>query len=49
MGLTPRACERWPSAEPPITGIEANKSVAARKELGLATTISADEAEVWAD
>ena len=31
-----------------FTGIDPNKSVAARKELGLATTVPADEAEVWA-
>lgn len=34
--------------EPAFTGIDPNKSVAARKELGLATTVPADEAEVWA-
>ncbi|WP_405796308.1 septum formation family protein [Streptomyces sp. NBC_01506] len=31
-----------------FTGIDPNKSVATRKELGLATTVPADEAEVWA-
>lgn len=31
-----------------FTGIDPSKSVAARKELGLATTVPADEAEVWA-
>lgn len=31
-----------------FTGIDPNESVAARKELGLATTVPADEAEVWA-
>ncbi|MEU0740765.1 septum formation family protein [Streptomyces sp. NPDC006134] len=31
-----------------FSGIDPNKSVAARKELGLATTVPADEAEVWA-
>ncbi|TXL88133.1 septum formation family protein [Streptomyces sp. IB2014 016-6] len=31
-----------------FTGIDPNKSVAAREELGLATTVPADEAEVWA-
>ncbi|QOV36057.1 septum formation family protein [Streptomyces ferrugineus] len=31
-----------------FTGIDPNKTVAARKELGLATTVPADEAEVWA-
>ncbi|MEU0284708.1 septum formation family protein [Streptomyces sp. NPDC006147] len=31
-----------------FTLIDPNKSVAARKELGLATTVPADEAEVWA-
>ncbi|AIR96158.1 septum formation family protein [Streptomyces glaucescens] len=34
--------------DPAFTGIDPNKSVAARKELGLATTVPADEAEVWA-
>ncbi|MFF1275811.1 septum formation family protein [Streptomyces marokkonensis] len=34
--------------EPAFTDIDPNKSVAARKELGLATTVPADEAEVWA-
>ncbi|WP_406253485.1 septum formation family protein [Streptomyces atratus] len=33
---------------PAFTEINPNKSVAARKELGLATTVPADEAEVWA-
>lgn len=31
-----------------FTGIDPSKSVAARKELGLSTTVPADEAEVWA-
>ncbi|MFC8091630.1 septum formation family protein [Streptomyces sp. NPDC057301] len=31
-----------------FTGIDPKKTVAARKELGLATTVPADEAEVWA-
>ncbi|MFE7568570.1 septum formation family protein [Streptomyces sp. NPDC057539] len=31
-----------------FTGIDPAKSVAARKELGLATTVPADDAEVWA-
>ncbi|MEU4147092.1 septum formation family protein [Streptomyces parvulus] len=31
-----------------FTGIDPNKSVAARKELNLATTVPAEEAEVWA-
>ncbi|MFE4367118.1 septum formation family protein [Streptomyces sp. NPDC056835] len=31
-----------------FTDIDPNKSVAARKELGLATTVPADDAEVWA-
>ncbi|MET9555000.1 septum formation family protein [Streptomyces sp. NPDC006645] len=31
-----------------FTGIDPNESVAARKELGLATTVPADDAEVWA-
>ncbi|MFC8078988.1 septum formation family protein [Streptomyces sp. NPDC057307] len=31
-----------------FTGIDPKKSVAARKELGLATTVPADEAAVWA-
>ncbi len=31
-----------------FTLIDPNKSVPARKELGLATTVPADEAEVWA-
>ncbi|MEV6595089.1 septum formation family protein [Streptomyces acidicola] len=34
--------------DPAFTGIDPDKSVAARKELGLATTVPADEAEVWA-
>ncbi|MGW1952570.1 septum formation family protein [Streptomyces sp. NPDC001920] len=34
--------------DPAFTGIDPNKTVAARKELGLATTVPADEAEVWA-
>ncbi|MER7485581.1 septum formation family protein [Streptomyces sp. NPDC126497] len=34
--------------DPAFTGIDPNESVAARKELGLATTVPADEAEVWA-
>ncbi|RSS96833.1 hypothetical protein EF919_03850 [Streptomyces sp. WAC02707] len=34
--------------DPAFTGIDPNKSVAARKELGLATTVPAEEAEVWA-
>ncbi|MEU3656965.1 septum formation family protein [Streptomyces sp. NPDC032161] len=34
--------------DPAFAGIDPNKSVAARKELGLATTVPADEAEVWA-
>ncbi|MFF8619043.1 septum formation family protein [Streptomyces sp. NPDC015350] len=34
--------------DPAFSGIDPNKSVAARKELGLATTVPADEAEVWA-
>ncbi|AVH58082.1 MULTISPECIES: septum formation family protein [Streptomyces] len=34
--------------DPAFTGIDPNKSVAARKELGLATTVPADDAEVWA-
>ncbi|MGW1543084.1 septum formation family protein [Streptomyces sp. NPDC002309] len=34
--------------DPAFTGIDPGKSVAARKELGLATTVPADEAEVWA-
>ncbi|CAL9610579.1 hypothetical protein SUDANB176_05621 [Streptomyces sp. enrichment culture] len=34
--------------DPAFVGIDPNKSVAARKELGLATTVPADEAEVWA-
>ncbi|MFH0516786.1 septum formation family protein [Streptomyces sp. M41] len=31
-----------------FTGIDPHKTVAVRKELGLATTVPADEAEVWA-
>lgn len=31
-----------------FTDIDPNRSVAARKELGLATTVPADEAEAWA-
>ncbi|MEY9993767.1 hypothetical protein ABIE67_005799 [Streptomyces sp. V4I8] len=34
--------------DPAFTGIDPNKAVAARKELGLATTVPADDAEVWA-
>ncbi|WP_217143833.1 septum formation family protein [Streptomyces sp. AC627_RSS907] len=34
--------------DPAFTDIDPNKSVAARKELGLATTVPAEEAEVWA-
>ncbi|MFJ7201014.1 MULTISPECIES: septum formation family protein [unclassified Streptomyces] len=34
--------------DPAFTDINPSKSVAARKELGLATTVPADEAEVWA-
>ncbi|CAM5683990.1 septum formation family protein [Streptomyces fumanus] len=34
--------------DPAFTGIDPAESVAARKELGLATTVPADEAEVWA-
>ncbi|MFJ5040627.1 septum formation family protein [Streptomyces parvulus] len=34
--------------DPAFTGIDPNKSGAARKELNLATTVPADEAEVWA-
>lgn len=34
--------------DPAFTGLDPNKAVAARKELGLATTVPADEAEVWA-
>lgn len=34
--------------DPAFTGIDPNKSVAARKELGLATTVPADDAEAWA-
>ncbi|MFJ6853472.1 septum formation family protein [Streptomyces sp. NPDC091271] len=32
-----------------FTGIDPNKTVAARKELKLATTVPADDAEVWAN
>jgi hypothetical protein len=35
--------------DPAFTGIDPNKTIAARKELGLATTVPADEAEVWSD
>ncbi|MFE5819790.1 septum formation family protein [Streptomyces sp. NPDC056479] len=31
-----------------FTGIDPSKTIAARKELGLATTVPADDAEVWA-
>ncbi|MGW7358649.1 septum formation family protein [Streptomyces sp. NPDC054802] len=34
--------------DPAFTGLDPNKTVAARKELGLATAVPADEAEVWA-
>jgi hypothetical protein len=34
--------------DPAFTGLDPNKTVAARKELGLATTVPADDAEVWA-
>ncbi|MFE5187294.1 septum formation family protein [Streptomyces sp. NPDC056628] len=34
--------------DPAFDGIDPNASVPARKELGLATTVPADEAEVWA-
>ncbi|UYQ63374.1 septum formation family protein [Streptomyces peucetius] len=34
--------------DPAFTGLDPKKTVAARKELGLATTVPADEAEVWA-
>lgn len=34
--------------DPAFTDIDPNKSVAAREELGLSTTVPADEAEVWA-
>lgn len=34
--------------DPAFTGIDPNESVAARKELGLATTVPADDAEIWA-
>ncbi|MBT2370260.1 septum formation family protein [Streptomyces sp. ISL-10] len=36
------------SYDPAFTGLDPNKTVAARKELGLATTVPADDAEVWA-
>lgn len=36
------------SYDPAFTDIDPNKSVAAREELGLATTVPADEADVWA-
>jgi hypothetical protein len=35
--------------DPAFTGLDPNKTVAARKELGLAATVPADEAKVWAD
>ncbi|MFH8929652.1 septum formation family protein [Streptomyces pristinaespiralis] len=34
--------------DPAFTGLDPNATVAARKELGLATTVPADDAEVWA-
>ncbi|WP_031509677.1 septum formation family protein [Streptomyces megasporus] len=34
--------------EPAFTGLDPNKTVATREELGLATTVPADDAEVWA-
>ncbi|CAL9345522.1 hypothetical protein SUDANB106_00364 [Streptomyces sp. enrichment culture] len=34
--------------DPAFTGLDPNDTVAARKELGLATTVPADDAEVWA-
>ncbi|MEU5364694.1 septum formation family protein [Streptomyces sp. NPDC005925] len=34
--------------DPAFTGIDPNKSTAARRELGLATTVPAEDAEVWA-
>ncbi|MGW2514292.1 septum formation family protein [Streptomyces scopuliridis] len=34
--------------DPAFTDIDPNKSIAARKELGLATTVPADDAEAWA-
>ncbi|HET9383410.1 MAG TPA: septum formation family protein [Streptomyces sp.] len=34
--------------DPAFTGIDPDESVAAREELGLATTVPADDAEVWA-
>jgi hypothetical protein len=34
--------------DPAFTGLDPNKTIAARKELGLATTVPADEAAVWA-
>jgi hypothetical protein len=33
--------------DPAFTGIDPNKTVAARKELHLATTVPADDAEAW--
>ncbi|MDQ0991512.1 septum formation family protein [Streptomyces sp. V3I7] len=35
--------------DPAFAGIDPHKTVAARKELGLATTVPADDAKVWAD
>lgn len=35
--------------DPAFTGLDPDTSVAARKELGLATTVPADDAEVWAE
>ena len=35
--------------DPAFTGLDPNKAVAVRTELGLATTVPADVAEVWAD
>ncbi|HEX5569488.1 MAG TPA: septum formation family protein [Streptomyces sp.] len=35
--------------DPAFDGLDPNKTVDARKELGLATTVPADDAEVWAD
>ncbi|WP_344320783.1 septum formation family protein [Streptomyces macrosporus] len=34
--------------DPAFTGLDPNKTVPARKELGLATTVPADDAEAWA-
>ncbi|AZM64734.1 MULTISPECIES: septum formation family protein [unclassified Streptomyces] len=34
--------------DPALTGIDPDKSVTAREELGLATTVPAEDAEVWA-